>query len=102
MKRGFRAVLLALAVMALPAAAGAEPIAYRLTVDGLACPFCAYGVEKQLSTLEGVSGIKTDIRSGHVTLEMADGTTLDEKAARQAVEAAGFSLRGFEKVPGKP
>ncbi len=102
MKKGFKAALLALAVMALPADAGAEPIVYRLTVDGLACPFCAYGVEKQLSTLEGVSGIEIDIRSGHVTLKMTDGNTLDEKAAREAVEAAGFSLRGFEKFTGKP
>ncbi len=71
---------------------------YRLRIDGLACPFCAYGIEKQLSRIEGVKTVDTDIRGGMVTLTMTDGATLDEATARRAVEAAGFTLRGFEPV----
>ena len=69
---------------------------YRLRIDGLACPFCAYGIEKQLSRIEGVKTVDTDIRDGTVTLTLTDGATLDEATARRAVEAAGFTLRGFE------
>lgn len=35
-------------LMATAAALAAGP-SYRLAVDGLACPFCAYGIEKKLT-----------------------------------------------------
>ena len=71
---------------------------YQLRVDGLACPFCAYGIEKKLSAIEGVENLDIDIETGAVMVTMADDTTLDETAARRAVEAAGFSLRSFAEV----
>ncbi len=91
-------LVLMLAVLGTTAA-NAVTQTYRLRVDGLACPFCAYGIEKQLNRIEGVKTIDTDIRGGTVTLTITDGARLDEAAARRAVEAAGFSLRGFEPVP---
>ena len=77
----------------------AAPPSYRLAVGGLACPFCAYGVEKKLSALAGVERLETNIEDGSVIVTMQDGATLDEAAAQQAVKAAGFSLRTFEQVP---
>ncbi|MFQ5535795.1 MAG: heavy-metal-associated domain-containing protein, partial [Sphingomonadales bacterium] len=70
---------------------------YRLKVDGLACPFCAYGIEKELSRLDGVESAKTDIKSGTVIVTMSPGATLDEAAAKRAVKAAGFTMRGFKR-----
>ncbi len=77
-------------------AASAEPQTYKLQVDGLACPFCAFGVEKQLREIEGVEEFDTDLGTGVVLLTMKDGVLLDETAAEQAVERAGFTLHGFE------
>jgi len=71
---------------------------YTLYADGLACPFCAYGIEKQLSKIEGLEDIGIDIETGTVILTMAEGATLEEATARKAVEAAGFSLRDFEQT----
>ena len=71
---------------------------YTLFADGLACPFCAYGIEKQLSKIKGVEKIDTDISAGTVTVTMAVGIELDETTARQAVEAAAFTLRDFKEV----
>jgi len=85
-------------LMATAAALAAGP-SYRLAVDGLACPFCAYGIEKKLSALAGVERLETNIEDGSVIVTMQDGATLDEAAAQQAVKAAGFSLRTFEQVP---
>ncbi len=68
---------------------------YTLGVDGLACPFCAYGIEKQLSHIQGVESVSTDIKSGTVTITMNEGTTLKQADAARAVDKAGFSLRGF-------
>jgi len=72
--------------------------AYRIHVDGLACPFCAYGIEKKLGAVEGVARVETDIASGTVAVTMSGDATLDESVARRAVKEAGFSLRGFEPV----
>ena len=85
-------------LMATAAALAAGP-SYRLAVDGLACPFCAYGIEKKLSALAGVERLETNIEDGSVIVTMQDGATLEEAAVQQAVKAAGFSLRTFEQVP---
>ena len=79
-------------------AQGVKGPVYTLYADGLACPFCAYGIEKQLSKIKGVEKINTDIITGTVTITMALGAKLDETTARQAVEAAAFTLRDFKEV----
>ena len=88
------AVLRTCAVQAQDAA----PV-YTIQVDGLACPFCAYGIEKQLGAIEGVESIEIDIRSGSVKVTVQAGAILEEERARRAVEAAGFTMGGFE-APG--
>ncbi len=76
-------------------AAGTE---YELGIDGVACPFCVYGIEKQLSKLEGIERINTDIKNGLVLLEMKDGSTLTEESINEAVNKAGFTLRSFAQT----
>ena len=73
---------------------------YALAVDGLACPFCAYGIEKRLSAIEGVESVETDVKSGQVVVSLAEGKTLSEAVARQAVEDAGFTLRSLKQTRG--
>ncbi len=88
-------VLLA-ALLTITAALAAGP-SYRLKVDGLACPFCAYGIEKKLSSIPGVAGVQTSIKHGSVIVTMRDGATLSQATAQRAVRAAGFTLRGFSR-----
>ncbi|RCK45995.1 hypothetical protein TH25_17375 [Thalassospira profundimaris] len=73
-----------------------ERAVYVLQADGLACPFCAYGIEKQLGRIDGVATVSTDIESGTVTVTMSPGASLTEKQAKEAVDRAGFTLRGFK------
>ncbi len=88
---------LVLAMMLFAATAVlADTHVYKLYVDGLACPFCAYGVEKKVGGLDGVEKIDIDIDGGIVAVTLADGATLDEATAKQAVDEAGFTLRKFE------
>jgi len=93
-----REMVLAAAVLAtltLPAAA-AEGGRYRLRVNGLSCPFCAYGIEKKLGALEGVESVEVRLDEGAVIVRTRPGAELTEARARKAVEAAGFGLQGFE------
>ena len=87
-----------LALLIWPVAAFAAPTQYQLRVDGLACPFCAYGIEKELNRTEGVAGIAIDINAGIVTVTMAEGATMTEAKADRIVKDAGFTLRAFEEV----
>lgn len=80
----------------------AAPPAYQLHVDGLSCPFCAYGLEKKLGAVPGVQGLETRIKDGTVVVTMKEGAVLDEAVAKRAVKAAGFSLRKFERVQSAP
>lgn len=72
---------------------------YKIVVDGLACPFCAYGLEKHLHEISGVQNTQTDIASETITVTMAPGKGLDKAAAAHAVKDAGFTMYSFEEVP---
>jgi len=85
--------LLLVALWTMPVWAGEV---YKLYVDGLACPFCAYGVEKKVGGLDGVETVEIEIEDGLVSVTLADGATLDEATASRAVDEAGFTLRKFE------
>lgn len=85
-------------LLLLPMAALAAPAQYQLKVDGLACPFCAYGIEKKLTALDGVETAEVDLAAGAVIVTMEDGTALEEATARRAVKDAGFTLNGFTQI----
>lgn len=99
MTRFWQRAILALWLVLTSASAFATSQGYKLRVDGLACPFCAYGVEKKIGAIEGVQHIEVDIASGTVTVTMKEGASLDGAAARKAVKDAGFTLRGFQPAP---
>ena len=92
MNRSFLCLLVAgFALFAVPGMT-AE---YLLRVDGLGCPFCAYGIEKRLRTLDGVKDIAFDIAKGEVILTTEKGGTLNREQIRAKVEEAGFTLRAL-------
>jgi copper chaperone CopZ len=97
MTRIIRTAVFALALL-LPAAAFAAQTQYQLQVDGLACPFCAYGIEKELTKTDGVETIDIDINAGTVTVTMAEGAVMTKTLADRIVKDAGFTLSGFEKI----
>ncbi len=99
--KAIRIALLVLGVLAAPAWAGPGAKVYNVGVDGLGCPFCAYGIEKELGSIKGVTKVDVDIKRGVVIVTMAAGTSLDENTAQRAVENAGFDLRSFAPVLGE-
>ncbi len=76
----------------------ADETLYQLGLDGLACPFCVYGIEKQLDKLDGIERMDTDIQHGRIALTMEEGASLNEQAVRDAVSRAGFTLRSFVEM----
>lgn len=82
------------------AVAAQEPAhaTYQIQVNGLSCPFCAYGIEKQVNAIEGVEEIALDLKAGLLTVTMEEGAVLDQPTASKAVERAGFTLGSFQQI----
>lgn len=89
-------ILLAGLTLSLAALAGSPQ--YALGVNGLACPFCAYGIEKHLQKVEGVDAVEVDIKSGRVLVTMQENTSLTRERAENAIDRAGFTLESFEVI----
>ena len=71
---------------------------YKLKIDGLACPYCAYGAEKKLKAVSGVKKVKIYINKGLVVVTLRDGAKFTKGQVQKLIKDAGFALRGFQKV----
>lgn len=65
----------------------------KVKVDGLSCPFCAYGLEKNFKKIDGVSDIKINIKKGTLSFAIQKGKTISEEQIKKKVEQAGFTPR---------
>ena len=72
--------------------------AITLRVDGMTCPFCAYGLEKRLTKIAAVDSVLIRVSDGLVRIRLKEGQELEDEALREAVERAGFSLREITRV----
>ncbi len=77
----------------------ADGTQYRMRVDGMACPYCAYGIEKNLKKIVGVDQIDFDLDNGLVTVNVAEGVTLSDEQMTKLFNDAGFTFRSMSKVP---
>ncbi|HEV57997.1 MAG TPA: copper chaperone [Phycisphaerales bacterium] len=80
-------------------AASAAGTQYAMRVDGLACPYCAYGIEKKLKQIEGVEKIDVDLEQGLVTVNVREGVELTEPQMVPLFKDAGFTYRSMTKQP---
>jgi copper ion binding protein len=60
-------------------------------VDGLACPFCAYGLEKKLKKIEGVERLEIKMNDGEVILFFKQTARIDKKSIVKKIKETGFS-----------
>lgn len=65
-------------------------------VDGIACPFCAYGLEKKLKELDAVRKLEVQLEDGRVLIAYEDGASLTKEEIQTAVKNAGFEARKIE------
>jgi copper ion binding protein len=87
-------ILLAPPLAATPPALAADDAAHSqavVTVSGMACPFCAYGLKKHLIALPGVKDVHVDLGKSQVTIEFTGGSHASDAQIQQAVRDAGFT-----------
>lgn len=90
-------VLAALAVLTLSALALAGPPAkVVINVKGISCPFCAYGLEKKLKGLDGVTDFSMDLEGGKAEVFFSDRDLIKLKKIEDAVRDSGFTPGNIE------
>ena len=65
--------------------------AFEVQVDGLGCPFCAYGLEKKFKEFKGIKDVKIDIETGDFSFQYPAEKSLSLAAVVQQVEKAGYT-----------
>lgn len=93
-----RQCLFIAALMMLSIMAQAADRRYELKVDGMACPYCAYGIEKKIKALDGVdkSSVEIKLNDGLVIFEADTESPLTEQSMKILINDAGFTLRQYE------
>jgi mercuric ion binding protein len=89
-RRSVRA-LLPLLAWALAAPAWAQVTSVIVTVEGMSCPFCAYGVEKKLKKVPGAASVDIDMQGGTATVHAREGASLDVAEVPGAIRDSGFT-----------
>ena len=90
-------VLLSMIMLARPVNAQdvVESPDVTIQVEGLACPLCAYGLEKRLKKIDSIEAISVHLKTGEVRIKLKQGTPITEERIRKAVLDAGFTLTGI-------
>ena len=57
----------------------------------MSCPFCVYGVEKNLKRIPGVQSADVDLKAGRARVLMQPGQEPDLERFREAILDAGFT-----------
>ena len=78
--------------------AGKNELKPKVTVrvDGLTCPFCAYGLEKRIKEIPAVQESIISLEDGIVELIPRAGRHIDIDEVKAAVIAGGFTPRGVQ------
>ncbi|REE97395.1 heavy-metal-associated domain-containing protein [Thermomonospora umbrina] len=62
------------------------------TVVGMTCGHCVTSVKEEVGAVPGVTGVEVDLTDGRLTVT-ADGA-LDDSRIREAVQEAGYQVKG--------
>ena len=70
----------------------------QVTVSGLACPVCSYGLEKKLKQIDGIENLKIELKTGLVIFNVREGKTVSEAVIKQKVKDAGYTVKEIKYV----
>ncbi len=69
-----------------------------LRVDGMVCPFCAYGLEKRLREIAAIDSVIVRLSDGFVLIREKEGHQTTEVTLQKIVTKAGFTLREVNRI----
>lgn len=64
---------------------------FSVQVDGLGCPFCAYGLEKKFKEFKGIKKVAIEMETGMMTFTYPSEKGLSIEKIEKQVEVAGYT-----------
>lgn len=74
-----------------PAEKGRPSSGLDVYIQGMACPFCTYNVEKKIREIPEVGSVSTDLRTGIAHVEFEEGAEAAPERVWKQVEKSGFT-----------
>lgn len=71
----------------------AQTDAFSVRVEGLGCPFCAYGLEKKFKDVKGIKDLKIEIKSGVMTFNAPSANNMPLSDVDIRVSKAGYTAK---------
>lgn len=71
----------------------AQTDAFSVRVEGLGCPFCAYGLEKKFKDVKGIKDLKIEIKSGIMTFNAPSANNMPLAEVDTRVSKAGYTAK---------
>lgn len=71
---------------------------FAVTVEGLGCPFCAYGLEKKFKELKVAKDIKIEITTGVMTFTADASNNLSIETVDKQVDKAGYTTKNVKII----
>ncbi len=73
-----------------------ERVYIKIEVFGLACPYCAYGMEQDLLKVAGVDKVDIQLKEGLALLSTPKDQKPSKKELAQVIENGGFTVGKIE------
>lgn len=72
-----------------------------ITVRGMQCPFCAYGIKKHLAKVPGATRVDVELAKNQAIVTFLPDAKVTDAQIQQAVRNAGFTAGAIEWRAGK-
>ena len=69
-----------------------DRIYIRIEIKGLACPYCAYGMEKELKEISGVEKVDIELKTGLAYISTPTEMKPSAEDLEKIIVNAGFSV----------
>lgn len=63
----------------------------EVQVDGLGCPFCAYGLEKKFKEFKGIKNVKIEMETGEFSFTYPSKKSISLEEIENQVDKAGYT-----------
>jgi mercuric ion binding protein len=102
MKTTMKSVIISISMLIIPlflttntisAQDATDTVYIKIIVDGLSCPFCAYGMEKKLKQVAGSKDVFIELAEGEATMSVPKGKEPTKEELETIVKDAGFTPR---------
>lgn len=73
-----------------------EKVYVKIEVNGLACPYCAFGMEKELKKVTGVDNVVIELEEGMIYISTLKSQKPQKESLFLIIQNAGFTPGSIE------